>query len=42
MYKSYITKDGNKGVKARQWHPGWFIPVLKTLVVYLVLFLAAV
>lgn len=34
IYKSYITEDGNKGIKARLWHPDWFMPILKTSVVY--------
>jgi hypothetical protein len=28
-YVSYITKEGFSGVRARTWHPAWFIPVFK-------------
>lgn len=29
VYVNYTTKDGNSAVRARTWHPSWFIPVFK-------------
>lgn len=29
VYVNYTTKDGNPGVRARTWHPAWFMPVFK-------------
>ncbi len=34
VYQHYTNEYGLPGVRARTWHPGWFIPVWKYQIVY--------